>query len=154
MAEGHLSGFPEKKSCMGLLDGFEIFNDPSGSYDLIIIQPPQDPVGKLKLISNTLVPWSEHRIQTFTQQSTINQITRTDYLPDACYGAVQVTHEYLSHSPSNRILYYSACTLLIYYWATLGCWWQLILNHYLWFPIPTYHLLIMVLNNFSISKFL
>lgn len=31
--------------------------------------------------------------------------------------------------------------------------WQIISNYYLWFPIPTYHLLIMVLNA-SVSNFL
>lgn len=46
MAEGHLSGLPQKKSGMRLLDGSEISNDLSSTYDLIITQPPQDPLGK------------------------------------------------------------------------------------------------------------
>lgn len=58
--------------------------------------------------------------------SIINQLTKPHLLPiSQCMPlSVQAKNESSSHALTNCILYYSACTLLIYHWATLGCWWQ------------------------------
>lgn len=96
-------------------------------------------LGKLTLISNSLVPWSDAGLKHSLNNQPTNQTTFTGYPPHPCNCLCgwKMNPIHIPYSMTSFII------LLVPYYVSLSNFWMLvtILNHYLWFPIPTYHFL-------------